>query len=249
MIADLALSASIDDQARPPSFEASSSAETSLLKAMSMVAPQGVRTGCRIIRRGDEAHLFPEEARSIPARSPTVHRASGAARWIAHGLLADLGMADFAVLRTSSGTPAWPRGITGSLAHSDEMAVAAVALVSHFGSIGIDVEPARPLPKDVLALIRTCADVTDATDRQLAGSILFSAKEAVYKAVYPLDRKILDYQDIAVDLNSGLAATTTGHTAQFVYCIDSYLVVLAFVQTAAETEFLHNESWMPAGTQ
>ena len=200
-----------------------------LLAAMVAMAPTGVRIGSRAIREGDENHLLPQEARSIPSRQPLMRRASGAARWIARGLLADMGLNGVAVLRASSGAPVWPPGIIGSLAHDDEMAVAAVAPVSQIASLGIDVEPAHPLPDDIFALVATGADRTDPVDRHLAGRILFSAKEAVYKAVYPLDREVLGYEDIVVDLTTGAAMTRTGRGARLVYCVAPRVVVLAFV--------------------
>ena len=49
-----------------------------MLEAMAAIAPPGVGVGCRSIRDGDEAHLLPEEAGSIPARRPAMRRASGA---------------------------------------------------------------------------------------------------------------------------------------------------------------------------
>ncbi|TIN50339.1 MAG: 4'-phosphopantetheinyl transferase, partial [Mesorhizobium sp.] len=56
-----------------------------------------------------------------------------------------------------------------------------------------------------------------------------AAKEAVYKAVYPLDREVLGYEDITVDLNAGQATTKTGRKARLVYCAAPRVVVLAFV--------------------
>jgi 4'-phosphopantetheinyl transferase EntD len=211
---------------------ASLSAQATLLAAMAAMAPTGVRLGCRTIREGDENHLLPQEARSIPSRQPLMRRASGAARWIARGLLADMGLNRAAVLRASSGAPVWPPGIVGSLAHDDEMAVAAVAPVSDIASLGIDVEPAYPLPDDIFALVATGADRTHPVNRHLAGRILFSAKEAVYKAVYPLDREVLGYEDIVVDLTTGGAMTKTGRGARLVYCVAPRVVVLAFVDGA-----------------
>ncbi|MER9138010.1 4'-phosphopantetheinyl transferase superfamily protein [Mesorhizobium sp. M0830] len=205
-------------------------AQTSLLRAMIAIAPAGVRVGCRAIRDGDEGHLLPEEARSMSVRQPAMRRASGAARWIAHELLTELGVNDVAVPRTPSGAPVWPDGITGSLAHDDDMAVAAVAPIGHISSLGIDVEPAQPLPDDVFALVAIPADRTDAADRDLAGRILFAAKEAVYKAVYPLDREVLGYEDIAVDLNSGQATTKSGRQVRLAHCDAPRVVVLAFVE-------------------
>ncbi|RWC89120.1 MAG: 4'-phosphopantetheinyl transferase superfamily protein [Mesorhizobium sp.] len=205
------------------------SEEIALARAMAAMAPAGVRTGCRIIREGDETHLLSAEAGSIPARQPAMRRASGAARWIAHRLLADAGFDGFALLRTPSGAPAWPQGITGSLAHDDDMAVAAVAAVAGIGSLGIDVEPALPLPDEISALVAMPADRTGTADRQLAGRILFAAKEAVYKAAYPLDREVLGYEDIAVDLETGHATTRTGRKARLAYCVAPRVAVLAFV--------------------
>lgn len=213
----------------PPDAGASLSPQAILLAAMAAMAPPGVRVGCRTIREGDENHLLPQEARSIPSRQPLMRRASGAARWIARGLLADMGLNGVAVLRASSGAPVWPPGIIGSLAHDDEMAVAAVAPVSDIVALGIDVEPALPLPDDIFALVATGADRADPVNRHLAGRILFSAKEAVYKAVYPLDREVLGYEDIVVDLTTGAAMTKTGRRARVVYCVAPRVVALAFV--------------------
>ncbi|WP_258582569.1 4'-phosphopantetheinyl transferase family protein [Mesorhizobium sp. AR02] len=199
---------------------------------MAAIAPRNVRTGCRVIGDADEAHLLPEEARSIPARQPAMRRSSGAARWIAHRLLADIGISDVAIPRAPSGAPVWPDGIIGSLAHDDDMAVAAVAPVGRIVSLGIDVEPAQPLPDDIFAIVATGADRTGAADRRLAGRILFCAKEAVYKAAYPLDREILGYEDIAVDLDAGRATTKTGRKVRLAYCVAPRVVVLAFVDDA-----------------
>ncbi|TJX13621.1 MAG: 4'-phosphopantetheinyl transferase superfamily protein, partial [Mesorhizobium sp.] len=73
------------------------------------------------------------------------------------------------------------------------------------------------------------ADRIGAADRQLAGRILFAAKEAVYKAAYPLDREVLGYEDIAVNLEAGHATTRTGRKARLAYCVAPRVVVLAFV--------------------
>jgi len=182
-----------------------------------------------VIGDADEALLLPEEARSIPARQPAMRRASGAARWVAHRLLANIGISDVAIPRAPSGAPVWPEGTIGSLAHDDDMAVAAVAPVGDIVSLGIDVEPAQPLPDDIFAIVATGADRIGAADRRLAGRLLFAAKEAVYKAAYPLDREVLGYEDIAVDLDSGRATTKTGRKVSLAYCVAPRVVVLAFV--------------------
>jgi len=202
--------------------------ENALNEAMRAIAPKGISTACRVIRDGDETRLLGDEIGTLPARNPVRRRASGTARIAARELLKEHGGGDFAILRGASGEPIWPSGIVGSLAHDDDMAVAAVASTADFLSVGIDVEPAIALPEDIAALVKQPGDRlpegTGETDR-----ILFCAKEAVYKVVYPLDRMILNYDDIIVDLQHGHARTTTGRNVRVVFCCAPKIVALAYL--------------------
>ena len=112
----------------------------------------------------------------------------------------------------AGGAPIWPAGVVGSLAHDEEIAVAAVGLRRDFASIGIDVEPAGALPADMFALVATPRERRMIDDDPVKAKLLFAAKEAVYKAVYPLDRVFLEFGDIEIDLATGTA--TTRHGAQ-----------------------------------
>src|SRR5205807_4882881 len=136
-----------------------------------------------------------------------VRRASGAARIVARQLLAQLGYGAITLPRGASGEPIWPAGVTGSLAHDDRVAIAAVGLLRDVRAVGIDVEPAVPLPPEVLELIATPQELRKIVDDPLRGKLLFAAKEAVYKAVYPLDRIFLEFRDIEVDLAARSATT------------------------------------------
>jgi 4'-phosphopantetheinyl transferase EntD len=195
---------------------------------MDAIAPAGVRIGCRHIRQGDELYLLPREAGTIRATQPAVRQASGAGRFVARRLLAELGFPDFEIVREPSGAPVWPAGIIGSIAHDDEMAVAAVARLSQINALGIDVEVASPLPDDVSEIVANADDITGSVDPSLAGRILFAAKEAVYKAVYPLDRKVLGYEDITVDLNKNLAVTEAGRQVKIAFCVVPRVAVIAY---------------------
>lgn len=207
-----------------------SAAETALLAQMERLAPPAVRLGCRLIRAGDEALLLPEEATVLPARRLVARRASGAARALARGLLAAEGMTSVAIGRGPAGDPLWPAGFAGSLAHDDEMAVAAVARKADIALLGIDVEPAEPLPDEIAALAVTPGDVLEGVDPRLAARLLFSAKEAVYKATYPLDEEILGYEHIGVDLARREAMTARGRRMRLSFCLLPRLVVLAVAE-------------------
>ena len=204
-------------------------AETALLAAMTKLAPSGVRIGCRSIRSGDENLLLPEEAHSILSRRLEARRASGAARASARQLLAREGIEDAVIRRAVSGAPLWPPGFVGSLAHDDVIAVAAVGRRTEVLSLGIDVEPAERLPEDVAAIVQTPDDILGDIDERLASRLLFSAKEAVYKASYPLDGIVLGYEHIAVDLKARTAVTAGGCKVWFSFCLFPRIVVLANV--------------------
>lgn len=123
-----------------------------------------------------------------------------AGRTAARQALAKLGYAETAVGKLKSGAPDWPAGISGSISHTDDLAVAA-ATTGEFG-FGIDMEPNQPLPKDVVPLITTEAEL------QSMAAILpksvppsraaFCAKEATYKAISASLGKVIDFSDVVL---------------------------------------------------
>lgn len=208
-------------------------ADGALAEALAAVVPHGISTGCRTIQSGDEALLLAEERQSIQTSYLKRLKASGAVRYIARGLLGDRDINEFRILRAPTGEPIWPEGIVGSLAHDDEVAVAAVGSAVDFQGLGIDVEPAIPLPVDIQSLVRIPTDkIGNDHASGISDRVLFCAKEAVYKAVYPLDRMILNYDDISVDLTKRYATTTTGQRAELVFCVSPRIIVLAFIPEA-----------------
>jgi 4'-phosphopantetheinyl transferase EntD len=212
---------------RPIGWDAPMSA-ASLQQALESLAPPGVMVGHRVISAGDEAALLPPEAASMPSSLPERRRASGAARLAARQLLDCFGYPSCAIPTGADGAPQWPDGVVGSLAHDDEIAVAAAAFQRDVASLGIDVEPAEPLPEEMLALVVTAQEQRQLKDDPLAARVLFAAKEAVYKAAYPGDRTFLEFHDIEVDLIEGKAKTKSGRVFTLRYCTAPRIVALAF---------------------
>lgn len=170
--------------------------------ALESLAPSGVSVGARIIRAGDEDALTTDELLPISRAVVKVRRQSGAARIVARSLLSNFGIVNAALPRTPSGAPRWPHGIVGSLAHDSEVAIAAVAERARFSSLGIDVEPPLPLDPDLVHLVATPLEREHTAGDLLQAHLLFCVKEAVYKAVYPLDGVLLDHHDVEVDFEN-----------------------------------------------
>jgi len=203
--------------------------DPSLESAIGGLCVPGVMVGHRLILPGDENALLPEETPAFASSVPKVRRASGAARIVARQLLKGLGQPECALPRGSGGAPTWPAGVVGSLAHDSHVAVAAVARCDDVGAIGIDVEPAESLPPELLELVATPEERLRIDDDPYQGRLLFVAKEAVYKAVYPLDQRFLDHQDVHINFADRKAIVRNGRVVELRFCIAAHLLALAFL--------------------
>ena len=203
------------------------------LRAIDALAVPGLLIGHRVISQGDELALLHEEMASLSFPAIERRRASGAARRVARELMNSMGYAGIPILRSISGAPIWPAGVVGSIAHDDRIAVAAVGLRRDLDAVGIDIEPAAPLPPDMLELTVTPRERRAIADNPLGAKLLFAIKEAVYKAAYPLDQEFLDFHDIKVDLAGRLATTRAGRTLALHWCVFSPVLVVATVQKAS----------------
>jgi 4'-phosphopantetheinyl transferase EntD len=206
-----------------------SDATVSLELAIGSLAVPGVSVGWRVISEGDENALLPGE--ELPAASVAkVRRASGAGRIAARALMTRLGYAAQTVCRAPSGAPLWPKGLVGSIAHDDTVAVAALASSADFSGLGIDIEPAETLEPELLDLIARPDERARIKDDPLGGRVLFAAKEAVYKATHPLDGIFLEHHDVEIDLAKLRAVVRTGRTLALKFAISEHVVALAWIR-------------------
>jgi 4'-phosphopantetheinyl transferase EntD len=203
------------------------------LCAIDALAVPSLLIGHRVISQGDEHALLHEEMASFSFSAIEKRLASGAARRVARELMKSVGLAGLPILRSKLGAPIWPAGIVGSMAHDDQIAVAAVGLRRDLDAVGIDIEPATALPPDMLELIATPRERRAVADNPLGAKLLFVIKEAVYKATYPLDHEFLDFHDIEVDLTGRRATTRAGCTLALYWCVLSRVLVVATVQKAS----------------
>jgi 4'-phosphopantetheinyl transferase EntD len=207
------------------------SASTDPLAALlQSLAEPGLFVGHRVIAQGDEEALLADETVHFRNAIAKVRRQSGAARIVARALLQSLGHRDVAITRTSHGAPVWPTGIIGSLAHDERVAVAALARTADFLALGIDIEPAEDLPTDLINFVAAPAEQSRYSHALLRSRQLFVAKEAVYKAVHPLDQIFLDFHDIDVNLEQETARVRYGRTVHVKVMSASHVVALASIK-------------------
>ncbi|HEY5784748.1 MAG TPA: 4'-phosphopantetheinyl transferase superfamily protein [Microlunatus sp.] len=152
---------------------------------------------------------FPSEEAAVAKAVEVRRREFVTTRICARRALADLGVPEVAIPRGPAGSPVWPARVVGSLTHCVGYRAAAVAWQGDVRSLGIDAEPRAGLPPDVLDLVADAGeqvqlaalhdhDPTVPWDR-----LLFSAKESVYKAFFPLAGQWLDFTDVALIIDPG----------------------------------------------
>ena len=112
--------------------------------------PAFVRVATSDPRHADLSGLLGREREVVARAVAKRQREFAAGRVLARGLFLELGVpADFELLNRADRSPAWPRGVVGSITHCDTLVAVAVARAADAAGIGIDVEPAEALPEGV----------------------------------------------------------------------------------------------------
>lgn len=168
--------------------------------------------GCAIPLTGARHH--PAEAVLVAGAAERRRAEFLAGRACARSCLDALGYGDAPVLRGERGMPIWPEGAIGSISHSGTIAMAVVAANVTARSIGIDVEQQRAVTDELQDLLfrpeeRARLALMPQDGRRAAATLMFSAKEAFYKAQFPIGRVFVDYRDVVVEPSESDFAVTT----------------------------------------
>lgn len=105
--------------------------------------------------------------------------------------------------------------------------MAAAARRGRLVGLGVDIEPPEPLPADLVDLVLSAAERQEAKGDGVAQRLVFAAKEAVYKAIHPLDGTPLEYADIEVALKEGRATLNDGRMLRLLTFAGERLVAVA----------------------
>jgi 4'-phosphopantetheinyl transferase EntD len=155
-----------------------------------------------------DATLFPQEEPIVARAVDKRRREFTTGRHCARIALGKLGVAPAPIVTAERGAPRWPPGIVGSITHCDGYRVAAVARADDMMTIGLDAEPNGPLPDGVLDLVSLAierprlAALAAAAPGICWDRLLFSAKESVYKAWFPLTRRWLGFEEAEVTIET-----------------------------------------------
>jgi len=165
-----------------------------------------------------ELYHDPPELSPMPEEEPLIERSVAkrrnefiTVRHCARVAMGRLGIPEAPILKGERGEPRWPEGLVGSLTHCEGFRGAVVGRTAAVRSVGIDAEPHGVLPDGVLDAISLPVE-----RHQIAAlpaglhwdRILFCAKEATYKAWFPLTERWLGFEDAHITFDVDSAGTT-----------------------------------------
>lgn len=183
-------------------------------EALAGLFPPGTAVAALVIA-DNRAPPYPAEATAVATAIPRRQAEFAAGRAAARAALCALGHAPVAIPAGSQRQPLWPPGIGGSIAHAAGLAVAALR---RGGPLGIDIETDAALEPDLWPLICTPAETAALPDRDRGAYVrqVFSAKEAVFKAQFPVTGAMLGFDAVTVRLTgAGFVARFTRRTGSF----------------------------------
>jgi 4'-phosphopantetheinyl transferase EntD len=139
-------------------------------------------------------------ARAVPKRQEEFLTG----RTLARRALAQLGIGPRAIASGASGEPVWPDGVAASITHCAGYRACAAVRIGSVRSLGIDAEVHAPLPNGVLGQIAFGPELTAVAEHGGGvhlDAVMFSAKESVYKAWFPLTGRWLGFGDVEMSID------------------------------------------------
>jgi 4'-phosphopantetheinyl transferase EntD len=171
-----------------------------------------------------ELYSDPADLAPLPEEEPLIARSVAkrrnefiTVRYCARQALGELGLPPVPILKGDKGEPCWPDGVVGSLTHCEGFRGAVVGRRDDVRSLGIDAEPHDVLPKGVLDAISLPMERTELAQLPAGlhwDRILFCAKEATYKAWFPLTHRWLGFEDAHIAFDVDPSGDTGGFTSR-----------------------------------
>jgi 4'-phosphopantetheinyl transferase EntD len=147
------------------------------------------------------AHFqYPREAELMDGAVPSRQCEFIGGRQCARTAVEELGVISQEILKDAEGLPIWPAGLVGSISHSRGLCGAVVGSRDRYSCIGLDIERTDRLSDSALRRVMHPKERECLGQSQWVGSVLFSAKEAFFKAQYPVYGRKPTFHDLILSI-------------------------------------------------
>lgn len=152
--------------------------------------------------------VFEEERLAVCQSGDHRKREFSAGRACARVALGKLGYAAQPILSDEDGLPLWPESSLAVITHARGYCASIATKDANYRAIGLDLEKTNRLSHAAIERVVHPLEADFVRADQKMASLLFSAKEAFYKAQYPQWRTSANFHDLAlkVDIVAGEAS-------------------------------------------
>jgi 4'-phosphopantetheinyl transferase EntD len=167
-------------------------------RRLAALLPDGVRLAFAEPRHERaELHLLERAYLNGRAMLPVREREFCLGRALAREALTGFGFPEHPLIPADTREPQWPAGIVGSISHCEDICAVAVAEDRYLSGLGIDLERIGRIDSSIASTICTPEELDEPSEPGRL-SALFSAKESIFKALFPSTRHFLDFRDVSV---------------------------------------------------
>ena len=178
--------------------------------------PENISFFCADLSTPHVFPLLPEEEIYLKTLSSTRRQTEfSQGRSCAHQALAKFKLESEPIPRNAkTREPCWPEAVRGSITHSGDYAAAAVGLADDVSGIGIDLESlSRVVDFNISRHVCVEQELEWLKTLSLANAnqglrIIFSAKESIFKCLFPISRTYLYFKDATVEIDEDNAEFT-----------------------------------------
>ncbi len=203
--------------------------------------PGAAQFAVELIEVGDQRAALFEAERALVEHAVEKRQCEFASgRVAAHRVMSRLGL-EIAPVLADGRAPRWPEGHLGSIAHTNQWAMATLAARATTAGVGLDIERHDRMRAEMLHLVLTPAELEADAD-PAHGLVKFSAKETVYKAVNPLVGTYIGFREVEIDLRGdSFRARYVGSKSGLTVMNDGVGVI------AQHAGFVATLFWLPPG--
>ncbi|MEM7707380.1 MAG: 4'-phosphopantetheinyl transferase superfamily protein [Pseudomonadota bacterium] len=173
--------------------------ELSLIQALEASAPGSKAAWCQFSDH-HWSDLTGEERQPLSRAVDKRRREFAAGRVAAKAGAAALGIELSSLPVGSQREPCWPGGLVGTITHDNVSALAWLAPQAQWLGLGLDVECSTRLKPNTWRLLFNDDElgVLNASDDPTLAVLMFSAKESIYKCLFPLVKRFVGYKEVSV---------------------------------------------------
>ncbi len=164
--------------------------------------PAGVRAVASQITDREESFEYPEEAQRLVKAVPKRRNEFIVGRRCARTALAQMGIEPRAMPPNERRAPQWPVGTIGSISHSIGLCCAVASHSSTIACLGVDLETTTRISSGVIERVLHPLEVDFVNGDKAYGSLIFSAKEAFFKAQHPVWEAWPNFEDLAFEVDT-----------------------------------------------